>query len=277
MSGSRRRRITCGFFGVPIAAGCWCELDTSSFGAGVALAVSQATLAAPLLTGPATVQLFCNEVLVCTLSPDVPNVRLLLNVKASASFECSGPEGSAVHVGGYTYQVKSSPKRLDEETETDWEELQRGRKRRIEELQRDALAARPLPPSTRIPRLTFNPEVLVAEYIPKRSGISPGWARVSLDAMVAAREEFKARQALESMGGDDGDDDDGEMLQHMLAELLSCSLKKLRVICKVNGLVIGVDNNNSNKEAEKSALIERLVDHYAMVMRAERESGTRPS
>ena len=39
------------FFGVPLAAGSWCELDTSTLGPGVALTVSQATLAEPLPSG----------------------------------------------------------------------------------------------------------------------------------------------------------------------------------------------------------------------------------
>ena len=39
------------FFGMPLAAGSWCELDTSTLGPGVALTVSQATLAEPLPSG----------------------------------------------------------------------------------------------------------------------------------------------------------------------------------------------------------------------------------
>ena len=39
------------FFGVPLAAGSWCELNTSTLGLGVALTVSQATLAEPLPSG----------------------------------------------------------------------------------------------------------------------------------------------------------------------------------------------------------------------------------
>ena len=50
----RQRMPTAGqkrFFGVPLAAGSWCELDTSTLGPGVALTVSQATLAEPLPSG----------------------------------------------------------------------------------------------------------------------------------------------------------------------------------------------------------------------------------
>ena len=42
------------FFGVPLTAGSWCELDTSTLGPGVALTVSQATLAEPLPSGTCT-------------------------------------------------------------------------------------------------------------------------------------------------------------------------------------------------------------------------------
>ena len=264
-----------GFFAMPISAGECCELD-SSFGPGIALAVSQATLAAPLLTASTKVRLFCNETLCCILSAEKPNARLSLDVKVSSTFVCRGPKGSCVHIGGYTYQI-SRPADEDATTlavddgESDhglsnerYEKLQRDRKRRLEELQREAAADAACPSDAAPPRnrrLTFNPTVVVAEYIPKRSGIFPERAELSLDAMVAIREQIKARererQAAESMGGED----DGEALQHILAQLLSCSLAKLRVICKANGV---------DRQGDKSAMIERLVDYYQVAMREER-------
>ena len=257
---------------MPISAGSTCDLDTSSFEpADVALAVSQATLAAPLLHKSAQVQLFCDGQKICTLSAQVPNVRLRLDLLKAPSFECVGPEGSCVHITGYTYVQAHKPSGgrdddmdmdMDGGTDDEWEAIQRERKRRLEELHLEAAAAakRPSTAPKRVPRLTFNPEVLVAEYVPKRVGISPSYS-VSLDVMVAEREALKARErALESMA-DDGDDD-GETLQHVLAELLSSSVSKLRNYCGRNGLP---------RQGDKGALIERLVEHIAADMRVERE------
>ena len=62
----------------------------------------------------------------------------------------------------------------------------------------------------RTSRLRFNKEVLVAEYVPKKSGISPKSTHrnESLDEMVARAEQ----RAIEEMGNayddDDNDDDD---------------------------------------------------------------------
>ena len=146
-------------------------------------------------------------------------------------------------------------------TEAQHIEILRGRKRRLAELQIEAAADAERPPSAskRVPRLTFNPEVLAAEYSPKHSGISPVREKLSLDEMVAHREEIKAAQALEC--AEDADDDDGETLQHVLALLVSSSVPKLRELCAENGL---------DTHGAKSELIERLIDYVALDMREER-------
>ena len=265
-----------GFFGLPIAASSWCELDASSLGPGVSLTISQVTLAAPLPTAPSKVRLFCNGVAICSLSQRMPNSKVQLSVASKISFECVGPDNSGgVHLIGYTYaNVKrrepKDPEPEDKRTEDEWGELQRGRKRRIEELRREAAvaAAAPSTAPTRIPRLHFNPNVLVAEYVPKQSGISPMRAHLSLDEMVARREEIKQRQARES-SGDGGEEEDDEMvLQGVLAELLSCSVNKLRVICKANGL---------DTLGKRAAMIERLIDHIASDLREARAERGEPS
>ena len=63
------------FFGLPLAAGSCCELDTSSLGQGVALAVSQVALAAPLPSATDNIQLFCNGVFLCALTHDAHTRR----------------------------------------------------------------------------------------------------------------------------------------------------------------------------------------------------------
>ena len=87
------------------------------------------------------------------------------------SVECVGPKGSGgVDLTGYTY-VNADRRTEDEEpeerrTEAEWLELQRGRKRRVEELRREAAAEAAAVRSTapaRTPRLTFNPQVRVAD------------------------------------------------------------------------------------------------------------------
>mmetsp|Transcript_33953 Transcript_33953/g.56148 ORF Transcript_33953/g.56148 Transcript_33953/m.56148 type:complete len:311 (+) Transcript_33953:188-1120(+) len=255
------------FFGMPLASGCTCRLETCKLGPGVALAVSQATLAEPLLSESATVQLFCNGMLLCSLSQDAPNARLPSIPTRTPSFKCVGPKGTIVHVVGYTHaQCQGQP--MEEEdvevvlpTGEEYAERQRARKRRVQELQREAVAAseRPSTPPTRTRRLTFNPEVLSATYSRKRSCISPVWVRLSLDVMVARREETMAREALESLSDDDDDsedDDDGEALQQALHEtLFSSSVPKLRMMCASNGL---------DMQGPKSCLLERLKGHIAM-------------
>ena len=262
-----QRRIGRGsraFFGLPVAANAWCQIDTSSFDRGVALDLSQAALASPLLDTSAQVQLFCDGVLMCTLSNKMPNARLPTRNIKSVSFECVGPAGSGIHVTGNTYQINTGREVAPQEggrTLAEWEATQVGRKRRIDELRREAATAAQSPTTTpkRIPRLTFNPSVLVAEYVPKRSGISPVRAYASLDEMVRAREEIKARQEMEAMSG--ADDDDGETLQQVLAELQACSIAKLRKLCKANGL---------DQQGNKLALMERLIEHIGTCLREER-------
>jgi len=259
------------FFGSFVAAGTTCELDASSFGPGESLVVTQSTLAAPLKLGSDSVRLFFNGFAVCHLSQRTPNARLLLNIANTASFECVGPEGSGVHLGGYTYAQGGSmmaepdePEYEDTRTEADWEELQQGRKRRVAELQREAATeakrSRGEQPPVRTPRLTFNPEVLVTEYVPKEIGISGPSTHASMDEMVVRREEIKQQQALEQASADEGGD--GETLQGVLTELLSCTVEKLRVICRANGV---------DSSGDRAAMIERLIDSLAADMRSERE------
>ena len=268
-----------GFFGKHIAANTSCELDASSLRLGDTLAVTLVTLAAPLQpsTAPSEVRLFCNGVVICTLSQRVPNLRLQLTVSTKMSVECVGPKGSGgVDLTGYTY-VNADRRTEDEEpeerrTEAEWLELQRGRKRRVEELRREAAAEAATVRSTapaRTPRLTFNPQVRVAEYVPKlpaSGSISPLRTHESLEEMVARREAIKKRQALSAVDGDEDDEeqDDGAVLQAVLAELLVCSVSKLRVICKANGL---------DSQGKRGALIERLVDHIAADLREARAEG----
>ena len=69
-------------------------------------------------------------------------------------------------------------------------------------------AANPSPSGrvrARTPRLTFNPEVVVAEYVPKRCGISPERSRMSLDEMEAAqvaRDKFGHHSSRGEQKGD---------------------------------------------------------------------------
>ena len=269
------------FFGVPLTAGSWCELDTSTLGPGVALTVSQATLAEPLPAGThalsrarahsecerarvptalpahllhapmaasAEVLIIRNGVILCALSRAVPNARLPFNPARDPSFECVGPDGCSVHVVGYTF-VHGKRRRLDtasaeEETdgtvrgkrrrqiiedeevdgptEAEYMELQRARTQRVAELAREAAAGSgPWSPAAKSPlprtrRLSFNPEVVAATYVPKRCGISPVRSLLSLEQMVARREEVK-KQQREEMSDDGDEDDDGEALQQVLA------------------------------------------------------------
>jgi hypothetical protein len=268
MIGIRQRH----FFGVHLAAGSTYDLGTSMLGQGVALAISQATLADPLPPKAAAVQLLCNGMVLCSLSRDKPNARVPTSAIRSPCFECFGPEGSAIHLVGYTFvRCRKRPvEEVEEETDgqaaADYVERMLARKRRIAQLQREAAAeaARPSTEPSRIPRLTFSPEVLAATYSRTKCDVPPVWVRMSLDEMVTRREEIKARQALET--DDDGEDnDDGEELQHVLAVLLSTSPPKLRALCEANGL---------DAHGAKSSLIERLVDYVAADMRTERASRT---
>jgi len=269
-----RRMRQRSFFGLPLAAGSCCELDTASLGPGVALAVSQVTLAGPLASASDEVRLLRNGAFICALSHSEPNARLPFNPAGKPSLECIGPEGSGVHVVGYTY-VHAKKRRRDVDvggpSEAEYTELQLARSRRVEELRREAVAeaARPCttPTPLRTRRLSFNPEVVGATYTPQQCGISPEWV-LPLDEMVARREEIKTRQALERPGDDaddGGDEDDGEALQHVLAVLLSSSDAKLRALCKANGL---------DRQGSSSALIERLIDHIAMDLRERRRQPT---
>lgn len=280
------------FFGVPLTAGSWCELDTSTLGPGVALTVSQATLAEPLPAASAEVLIIRNGVILCALSRAVPNARLPFNPARDPSFECVGPDGCSVHVVGYTF-VHGKRRRLDtasaeEETdgtvrgkrrrqiiedeevdgptEAEYMELQRARTQRVAELAREAAAGSgPWSPAAKSPlprtrRLSFNPEVVAATYVPKRCGISPVRSLLSLEQMVARREEVK-KQQREEMSDDGDEDEDGEALQQVLSVLLASSVAKLRGICTSNGL---------DGQGPKSTLIERLIDHIATGMRAQR-------
>ena len=102
---------------MPLSAGSWCELNTSSLGPGVALAVSQATLAEPLPAASAEVLLLRNGVLLCSLSRASPNARLPFNPARDPSFECVGPDGCSVHVVGYTFvNCGKRPPAAEEET-----------------------------------------------------------------------------------------------------------------------------------------------------------------
>ena len=260
------------FFGVPLTAGSWCELDTSSLGPGVALTVSQATLAEPLPSGTCThsvnarvhtalpahllrapmaasaeVLIIRNGVILCALSRAAPNARLPFNPARDPSFECVGPDGCSVHVVGYTFvhgkrrldtasaeeetdgTVRGKRRRqiiedeeVDGPTEAEYMELQRARTRRVADLAREAAAGSgPWSPAAKSPlprtrRLSFNPEVVAATYVPKRCGISPVRSLLSLEQMVARREEIK-KQQREEMSEDGDEDDDGEALQQVLA------------------------------------------------------------
>merc|ERR1719272_595592 len=140
-------------FGGNLPAGSMATLDT---GPGVAVVLSQATLA-ELPQQRGTVQLFCNGVLFCSLSRDAPDARLPLTPTSAPSFECVGPEGSLVHVCGYTFALDghSQLAQEDEEeeveltgpTEAEYTEIQRGRKRRLAELQIEAETDANRPPS----------------------------------------------------------------------------------------------------------------------------------
>ena len=88
---------------------------------------------------------------------------------------------------------------MDGPTEAEYMELQRARTRRVEELRREteAEARNPVASPARTRRLSFNPEVVAATYVPKRCGISPVRSLLSLEQMVARREEIKARQVCD--------------------------------------------------------------------------------
>ena len=196
----------------------------------------------------AEVLIIRNGVILCALSRAAPNARLPFNPARDPSFECVGPDGCSVHVVGYTF-VQGKRRRLDtasaeEETdgtvrgkrrrqiieeeevdgptEAEYMELQRARTRRVADLAREAAAGSgPWSPAAKSPlprtrRLSFNPEVVAATYVPKRCGISPVRSLLSLEQMVARREEIK-KQQREEMSEDGDEDDDGEALQQVLA------------------------------------------------------------
>tara|TARA_B110001452_G_scaffold245679_1_gene230495 strand:+ start:96 stop:1046 length:951 start_codon:yes stop_codon:yes gene_type:complete len=272
---ARQRRS----FEVDLPAG---SIATLEIPPGVAAVLSQASLAEPRQRG--TVQLFCNGVLLCSLSRDAPDARLPLTPISAPSYECVGPEGSSVHVCGYTFALAGHGPLAEEEeeeeeeenegetddeevglslpTEAEHVEILRGRKRRLAELQIEAAADAERPPSAsrRVARLTFNPEVLAAEYSPKHSGISPVREKLSLESMVAHREEIKAAQALECAEAADEEDEE-EGVQQVLALLVTSSVPKLRELCEENGL---------ETHGAKSELIERLIDYVSLDMREER-------
>ena len=183
-------------------------------------------------------------VTLCALSRAAPNARLPFNAARDPSFECVGPDGCSVHVVGYTFvhgkrrldftssetdgTVRGKRRRqmvedeeVDGPTEAEYMELQRARTLRVAQLARDAAAgcgpwspdAKSSLPRTR--RLSFNPEVVAATYVPKQCGISPERSLLSLEEMVARREEIKRQQR--EMGDDGEEEDDGEALQQVLA------------------------------------------------------------
>ena len=57
--------------------------------------------------------------------------------------------------------------------------------------------------------------MVAATYVPKQCGISPERSLLSLEEMVARREEIKRQQR--EMGDDGEEEDDGEALQQVLA------------------------------------------------------------
>jgi hypothetical protein len=177
-----------------------------------------------------------------------------------------------MHIVGFTHALKRQ--RLAEEVEdepTDAEymrhlEIQRARKRRLEELQREAAAEAAMPSKAtpvRKRRLSFNQDVVAATYSPKMCGISPGHAVLSLDEMVARREEIKRQESAGGGGGGGSseEDEDGEALQQVLSVLLAQPVGKLRELCKAKGL---------ERQGAKPAMVGRLINHIAADMREER-------
>ena len=111
----------------------------------------------------------------------------------------------------------------------------------------------------------------MTEYTPKRSGISPASRRVSLENMVAARNNFSGA-AWRALGCPSAtvsraisetklSGEDAVKLQNVLAGLLSCSEAQLRERC---------DAVDVPRQGDKDALIERLVGWIAACMHEER-------
>ena len=151
--------------------------------------------------GPCRV--FIDNRLLCVLTDSEQQQRISLPLGGSpASIRCEGPVGAAgVHLIGR----EASDNKRQRVSAADHNGV------RAAPQQEEAASSSTTPPaaaassssSKRTPRLTFNPEVLVANYIKGRSGISPERQYASLDEMEAAAEQ----RALEEY--EDEEDDDG--------------------------------------------------------------------
>ena len=159
--------------------------------------------------------------LLCGLSADVPQVpvRVLLGDDVVV-LRCEGVAGAAgVHVigrlaaGGSPPPKKYRPATAAQSPPAAGSSATARRTTTPSSASADrsasakAAASPRSPGSGRTPKLTFNPEVLVAEYVPKRCGISPGRWNASLEEMVARQ----AERALEEEGEEEEEEDNEVM------------------------------------------------------------------
>ena len=169
---------------------------------------------AALSVAGTTARLFIDGKLVCILNNARPQTPVTVNVGTKpVAVRC---EGSGVHLFGRAANSTGAP-----DTST-----ARKRTRPPAAAQDGPLEAPPIVHAqARVPKLRFNPEVLVAEYFPKRCGISPERRYESLDHMVEARAAQRAADEAEFDEEDEDDEDDegfqgGAMTMDMLQQML---------------------------------------------------------
>ena len=140
----------------------------------------------------ASARLLLNGQVVCCLNEHIPQSAVCIMASASGTLQCEGAAGASVHVFGRASNPSATPKGA---AERDARAAARNSNSTnalaSPQVQHRSPAVGPKPAEphsasssqgkkTRTPRLTFNPEVLVAEYVPKVGALPSPFALVLL-------------------------------------------------------------------------------------------------
>ena len=181
-----------------------------------------------LIDSTTTCSIFANGRLVSHLTPAMPQRPVVMMFGSGAvDVRCEGSPGAAgvQLVGRAASSGAANGKRRRSEEEPATSEFISPpplSRRQVAAVANEQLAATPVPAaagatpgssgSTRTPRLTFSPDVLVAEYYPKSCGIYPERRFEKLEAMERAQKQRALEEAAQAMMmGDDDDDDDDDV------------------------------------------------------------------
>ena len=181
------------------------------------------------------VNIYLDDVLLCRLSSAKPQVNLCILVSHTSTLRSEGSQSASVHIVAECRSdpfVVVSPKRVvankqmveaTKHIEATYraagaKQLESGppttRSILSPKRPRANAVASSKPKPTRVPRLRWGEDVLVAEYVPKMGGptigIYPERRRMSLDEMEAAQEARRLAEEEEGSGEEEEDSDDDE-------------------------------------------------------------------